>query len=239
MAKATPKQAHTAKGSRRQPGSAQDDIYRDLLSDAAASGGIVKNERPLKRRRVKVESIEDASLSKSEKDYAQESLNIAKVVHHADAEQASAVNDGSQSLNKVEALAQEGSAEEDLAHSEALEQVVYDESDTSEESDFDWENVLHQDQLAGSHVTETNAREPLVEDMQIELDQPTSANAKRTISQRLPSSNIEKRKRLDLHKVHICALLAQLYARNTWCNDERTHVCHHQSIKVTRISYIL
>lgn len=95
-------------------------------------------------------------------------------------------------------------------------QVVYNGSDDSaEDSDFEFEDV----NLAGDEGSQPDVKEETADQgLSIELD-PKKDLPARAAQKRLPSSRLEKQKRLEIHKVHLQCLLAHVYIRNDWCND--------------------
>ncbi|KAF2837488.1 Rad4-domain-containing protein [Patellaria atrata CBS 101060] len=93
------------------------------------------------------------------------------------------------------------------------------DSDESEESEFEWEDV--------------GLGKTLEDDKEVDIDPNTSGaplsivlgersqNAGKTprrIRRRVVTS-VEKKMRLDIHKIHILCLLSHVHIRNDWCND--------------------
>lgn len=97
-----------------------------------------------------------------------------------------------------------------------FQQVTYDDSVSSDESDFEFEDV---DIDAERDSNQASAPPVAVNDLTLELDAPKVTPSKARNKRRLPSSRIEKGKRLDVHKLHLCCLLTHVYIRNAWCND--------------------
>jgi len=107
------------------------------------------------------------------------------------------------------------------------QQVVYDDYQT-EGSDFEFEDVdLDGVQQERDDPQEQPTAADLATDLNIAvtLDIDKAKGKKSRTNQRLSSSTIEKQKRIDIHKVHLCCLLAHVYMRNAWCNDEQIQVC--------------
>lgn len=97
------------------------------------------------------------------------------------------------------------------------EQAIYDDSaGTSSESDIDFEDVdLVKDEVLSDGAADADAKR----DLSITLDPQKQTPSKTRAQNRLPSSRLEKQKRVNVHKVHLQCLLAHVYIRNTWCND--------------------
>ena len=104
-------------------------------------------------------------------------------------------------------------------HGLARRQTAYNDSEDSAESDVNWEEV------------------DLVEDVQVDN---TSANAQalnlvlgdtgeskqnlHQSSKKRPATSAERKLKLEIHKMHVLCLLAHVYLRNHWCNDDEVHV---------------
>ncbi|KKK21300.1 hypothetical protein AOCH_000552 [Aspergillus ochraceoroseus] len=97
-------------------------------------------------------------------------------------------------------------------------QTVYNSpSESSEDSDMEWEEVDIQQPsshpiLPGPVAAADDA--PL----QIILDRQEGQRQKST--RQKPVTGAEKRLRLDVHKMHLLCLLCHVQRRNLWCNDE-------------------
>jgi len=106
------------------------------------------------------------------------------------------------------------------------QQVVYDDYQT-EGSDFEFEDV---DLDGVPQERDESPEQPTAADLAtnlniaVILDSDKAKGKKSRTNQRLSSSTMEKQKRLDIHKIHLCCLLAHVYMRNAWCNDEQIQV---------------
>jgi len=105
-------------------------------------------------------------------------------------------------------------------------QIVYDDYRT-EDSDIEFEdvgldNIPSEDDDHGAELTAADR----ATDLNIAVPSKTSTETtkRRNASQRLPSSLVEKQKRIDIHKIHICCMLSHVYTRNAWCNNEIVQV---------------
>ena len=102
------------------------------------------------------------------------------------------------------------------------QQMAFNDFDDTEDSDFDWEEV---------DLVRTADPEgvPSLKDDSLSLmlggdtksDLPDIKSRKRK-----PATAAERRLRLEIHKLHVLCLLAHVYLRNHWCNDETVHVSH-------------
>ncbi|KAH5433832.1 hypothetical protein HBI44_034090 [Parastagonospora nodorum] len=114
-----------------------------------------------------------------------------------------------------------GSMPPDVAPSSGrILQTVID-SDESDDSDEEWEDALADGDEADEHE-ETESVIPQVAGISITLGANKDAEPapKRRIRRRAITS-VDKKKRLDIHKMHVLCLLYHVYRRNAWCNDLR------------------
>ena len=105
-------------------------------------------------------------------------------------------------------------------------QVVYDDYRT-EDSDIEFEdvgfdNIPLEDDDHGAQLTAADRATDL--NIAVPSKNLIEPAKKRNTSQRLPSSLVEKQKRIDIHKIHICCILSHVYTRNAWCNNETIQV---------------
>ncbi|KAI4112634.1 MAG: hypothetical protein LQ341_007844, partial [Variospora aurantia] len=133
-----------------------------------------------------------------------------------------------------------GSGDEDVENqngsivdpSPRQQQVPY-EDDTSEESDFAWEEV----ELA--HEADQPILDPAEDDNTQDLNLVLEDDRKQprnqgSIARRKPLTALEKKMRLEVHKVHFLCLLYHVHLRNHWCNDQNLHT---KAIRFQKILY--
>lgn len=101
-----------------------------------------------------------------------------------------------------------------------LQQISQTESEDSGHSDVDWEEIELQNAAAAS---DREHHEP--EDLNIVLGAEKSehTSALDGMAKRRPITAEEKMLRLEIHKMHLCSLMAHVYLRNHWCNDGDVH----------------
>lgn len=99
------------------------------------------------------------------------------------------------------------------------QQTTFDDSDSAGGSDVDWEDIDLQKENDGENPSDPVEDDP-PGDISVVIGREPAKPTKTQLSRRLPSSAIDKKKRLDVHKIHVCCLLAHVYTRNAWCNDE-------------------
>ena len=170
------------------------DIYRDMLFDATSSSTTRTNEegRAIKRRRVKGRIVTQS----------REELATYHTNQSSDGAHDSELNEPFET------------------NEPNLQQILQTESDDSEDSNIDWEQIeLQNDGGAPSH----EPHEP--EDLNIVLG---GGNSEQTsprggAAKRRPITAEEKMLRLDIHKMHMCSSIAHVFLRNHWCNDGNVH----------------
>lgn len=111
----------------------------------------------------------------------------------------------------------------DLTHPLQQEQTAY-KDDSSEESDFAWEEVglpYEEPQVFdGERDEQEEPQLHLVLNGQAEESFRSPAAVRRK-----PLTALERKLRLEVHKVHLLCLLSHVHLRNHWCNDQNIHVC--------------
>lgn len=104
----------------------------------------------------------------------------------------------------------------------ARQQMAYNESEDSAESDMDWEEV----DLEHTSVKENSPErddEPKGE-LNLVLGHKDDEMRRWTPTKRKPMTKAEKQVRLEIHKMHLLSLLFHVHLRNHWCNDKEVHV---------------
>ena len=101
-------------------------------------------------------------------------------------------------------------------------QTGYDESGASSDSDLNWEEVDLKDSVKAEHAT--SASEDESRPLNIVLhDNGITGQKQRGPKRRLVTA-AERKLRLEIHKMHLLSLLAHIYLRNHWCNNQDVQV---------------
>ena len=128
------------------------------------------------------------------------------------------------------------SSSEEVVQEEAKPiQTAYD-LDASEESEVDWEDVdLEPAPSALASIAQTSRTDKAADEgtLQITLGQQVEKDKKKVTGRRKPITALEKKWRLDIHKVHLLCLLGHVRLRNAWCNDVEVQV--HKPIILFKI----
>ena len=177
------------------------DVYQEMLADAVSSSPTRLSEEG---RTVKRRRVGGRVVTQGTDD---------ETVHHSD--YASTVAGDTDAGGSV------------ARNSLALQQTAYNDSEDSADSDMDWEEV----ELKGGNATHgfddsANDEGP----MELTLGNGHNANRAHGLPKRKPVTAAEKKTRLEVHKMHLLSLLAHIYKRNHWCND--------QGVQVRLVSYL-
>lgn len=215
------------RSTRRGRASQQDDdvpaIFQEMLLEeeaAVKATSTDEDERPVKKRKTArsqtssspvakpsyvdataIKEIKHASSIRSRKDA---SLEPKATLH---------------SLTHPPVAAQSRSPDAAPPNGRILQTVI--DSDESDDSDEEWEDAL----ADGDETDEDEKTEsvmPQVAGISITLGANKGAEPtpKRRIRRRAITL-VDKKKRLDIHKMHVLCLLYHVYRRNAWCNDLR------------------
>jgi xeroderma pigmentosum group C-complementing protein len=100
-------------------------------------------------------------------------------------------------------------------------QTIID-SDESDDSDIEWEDALGD--ASDSDDQENAEAAPTVGDVSIRIGaSKTVVHETKKRARRRAITSVDKKRRLDIHKMHLLCLLYHVHRRNAWCNDERVH----------------
>ncbi|KAL5118499.1 hypothetical protein ACEQ8H_003514 [Pleosporales sp. CAS-2024a] len=206
------------RSTRRSKASQKDDnvpnIFQEMLLEeekAAKATSTDENERPAKKRKTapSISSPIKPSPSKTLSIRAPENQPTVSARKGVAREAESVSHNDTHSPDVVQLLA-----------TERIVQTITD-SDESDGSDEEWEDALadgddtdeHQEpetaipQVAGISITVGSNKAP----------EPVT---RRKVRRRAITS-VDKKKRLDIHKMHVLCLLYHVHRRNAWCNDLR------------------
>ncbi|RMZ74563.1 dna repair rad4 [Pyrenophora seminiperda CCB06] len=119
-----------------------------------------------------------------------------------------------------------------------VRQTIVD-SDESDDSDMEWEDALIDDDDDDDPDESVEAPRQ-VGDISITLggSKATDTGPKRKVRRRAITS-VDKKRRLDIHKMHLLCLLYHVHRRNTWCNDKRVQSALRKMVPSTTLSYLI
>ncbi len=174
------------------------DIYREMLAEAASSSPTQRSEdgKAVKRRRV------------GGRIFTQ-------------------VNDDTTSYRSDQSSNAPNKSDLDELFEDvqpAPQQMLQSDSEDSAGSDFNWEEVDLSEQLNQARGPEPGEGESGDLDLVLHDKEHERISSGRGKAKRKPITAEEKMLRLEIHKIHLCSLLAHVYLRNNWCNDDRVQV---------------
>ena len=186
------------------------DVYGEMLAEVVSSSPTRKSDdgATVKRRRIGGRLV------------AQSVDGNASPRHE---QSTSTVNE-----NDIDAL-----FEEPKPTPQRIEQTETEDSADSDEyfEDVDLDSSVQQDASLSHEVDGVGGLDLVLS----EVNQKATRSAQ---VRRKPITSTEKKLRLEIHKMHLCSLLAHVHLRNHWCNDESVHsVCRKLLTKKT-ISYL-
>ena len=185
------------------------DVYGDMLAEAVSSPTRKSEDgTPIKRRRVGGRIV------------------IQNVNENASHQSEQSISTGEQ--DSIDDL-----FEEPEPTPQHIEQT---ESEDSAYSDEDFEDVD-----LGSNIKQPDSSDHEIEepgDLKLVLGGNNQETSKSMQVRRKPITTVEKKLRFQIHKLHLCSLLAHVYLRNHWCNDVKVHSALKSLLTRKTVSYL-
>ena len=181
-----------------------DPVFQDmLLTESTPTINAEEEKRPLKRRRVGGRADQT---DKKEKSFTQQ-------------------KHPSPSLSKTD----EDEPVRPTASGAILEgsrQIILNHSDTSEDSDIEWEDVGQQASSTSikNETSVYNNNNNTSADISVVINEQHDAKEQMSKQRRKLRTLLEKNRRIETHKVHVLCLLAHTRLVNSWCNDRLIQV---------------
>lgn len=197
------------RGSRQRPNGAdgnEPDIYQEMLAEAGmsappAASSPERPERPLKRRRGVVPSVQRPT-EPNEPEKVSQATEAPKPV----LEQQDDSDDD-----------EEDAEFEDVAIPEPTVQTVELESDEEEDED---EDLNFEDVGLFIPLPDGDSEQQEPKELELNLSAQKSAmTSKQGPDRRRPVTKEERERRIDIHKTHLICLMSHVAKRNHWCND--------------------
>ena len=188
------------------------EVYREMLADAVTSSPTQTSDdgRPIKRRRV----------------------GGRIVTQHHDSPASHQSDESSKTGNDSDL---DELFEDVRPH---RQQILQTESEDSADSDLDWEEVVSREGVKQEGTPERENTK--LGELYLVLGQEgqESKLSRQQHPKRKPATAEEKRLRLEIHKMHLCSLIAHVYTRNHWCNDGKIHAALKKHLTEKVISYL-
>lgn len=190
--------------------------YRDMLAEAEAESSPTQTGdegRPIKRRRVRGRIVTQDEISSSQVD-SRTNLQELSTGQQGNSKQGREVVPPNDEIES-----QRGEIEDGLS----CQEQTADKDETSEESDFAWEEVDLAHDADQPMVDSANEYERQNLDLVLEGEE-RPGQRQSAVMRRKTLTAIERKLRLEVHKVHLLCLLFHVHLRNHWCNDQNVHV---------------
>ncbi|CAO2656010.1 Nn.00g048130.m01.CDS01 [Neocucurbitaria sp. VM-36] len=220
-ADATTPRRSARSGRNSQKDDALPDVFQDLLYEEQASqaAGLDEDERPLKKRKTARSQRTESPVSHLQP--VQSSTDPARILS-SPAQPPTRPVPHSQvpSHTRTQLTTDAAVIEDDKPINGRLLQTIID-SDESDGSDIEWEDALGDE--AGTEDEDEDAKSaPPVGDISITIGSKKVENLEpKRIIRRRAITSVDKKRRLDIHKMHLLCLLYHIHRRNAWCNDRR------------------
>ena len=170
------------------------DVYNEMLTEAVSSPTRKSEDgTPVKRRRVGGRIV------------------IQDVADNTSQRPEQSI--GARNLTSIDDL-----FEEPKCTPQHIEQT---ESEDSADSDEDFEDVDLGSNIKDYDVSDREMEHPV--ELNLDLSGNNLKNQRSTLARRKPITSVERKLRLEIHKMHLSSLIAHVHLRNHWCNDESVH----------------
>ncbi|KAL8877772.1 MAG: hypothetical protein Q9192_008601, partial [Flavoplaca navasiana] len=208
----------TSKGKSQRTAHGLNDAYQDMLNEASSSPTQTSDEgRTVKKRRVQGRIVAQNDADGSLTRLSPEGRLLPTASH-------------------VDRSSENSTVKLEPTHPLQQEQTAY-EVDCSEESDFAWEEVglAHEE----AEVLDDPLKEQQEQQLDLVLDQDGEEDTTSpAVARKKPLTALERKLRLEVHKVHLLCLLSHVHMRNHWCNDQNIHKALYRSLPKQIVSLL-
>lgn len=200
------------------------DVFQDLIFEEQASkaAGPDEDSRPLKKRRITRPTSQRHSSPTPEPELpeSQEYRAAIRVSSQAQSSTRSQFHAPAQSSTQAQVQVPDTGNPDDAGNNSHVRQTIID-SDESDDSDMEWEDALAEGNDTDD-LDDGRDNEPEIGDISITIGAVSGEETKpKKQVRRRAITSVEKKRRLDVHKMHLLCLLYHVHRRNAWCNDER------------------
>lgn len=215
-ADATPLRRSLRRGRSSQQDEGIPTVFQEMLREEEASQttGTQEDERPLKKRKT-------ARSQRSSSPVAQPSRTKSPTPASAPSPAKAPLRVPVPSHGLTQSRNDTTPESRDVPPAQGrLRQTIVD-PDESDGSDEEWEDALVDGDDTDGHDGPTDAA-PRVGDISITIGgRKEKGGETRPKVRRRAITSVDKKRRLDIHKMHVLCLLYHVYRRNVWCNDLR------------------
>ncbi|KAF1946058.1 Rad4-domain-containing protein [Clathrospora elynae] len=195
----------------------QEMVHEEQVSKAASAD---EDDRPLKKRKTARAQITPSPVSQP-RPVVQSTDRSSKLSSPAPSQIKTTSRFQMPSHTRMQPTAAIESMTDDETRTNARVRQTIVDSDESDGSDLEWEDALG-DGDDTDDADEGGEAAPHVGDISIAIGgkKITEKEEKRKVRRRAITS-VDKKRRLDIHKMHVLCLLYHVHRRNAWCNDIR------------------
>lgn len=218
------------RSTRRTRSSQQDEdvpsVFQEMLREeqqaeqASKATSTDEDERPLKKRKTALSQQASSPAPESPaRALPKQAPKLAPPL--SSRVKAAAQRSQGPSRRHTQPLDHERPRSRDVAPVIGRQRQTIEDSDESDGSDEEWEDALADGTDTEDHDDVAQVT-PQVADISITIggNKAEEQTTRRKIRRRAITS-VDKKKRLDIHKMHVLCLLYHVYRRNAWCNDLR------------------
>jgi xeroderma pigmentosum group C-complementing protein len=216
-ASATPRRSARRTRSSQQDGGVPA-VFQEMLREEQASKAISADEdgRPLKKRRT-ARSQRTASPVNQPEPVQPPTEPAARLPSPAPSETktASRFQVPSHTRPRPPPATQPVSTHETPISGRVRQTII--DPDESDDSDIEWEDALGD----GDDSDDPDDAAPEVGDISITIGGKKAEDTSKRKVRRRAITSVDKKRRLDIHKMYVLCLLYHVHRRNAWCNDRR------------------
>lgn len=205
--------ARTSKNTQQDGG--VPDVFQEMLHEAQAAEAD-EDDRPRKKRRTAPSQTSQGPVAPAS--------HVQSPIHKPITPLPSrpvAVNITPSQARTQAPVAAEAITEFEVTKNVRVRQTIEDSDESDDDSDVEWENALEdgEDSDDAEEVKETVRP---IGDINIAIGgKKAEETTVRRKFRRRAITSVDKKRRLDIHKMHVMCLLYHVHRRNTWCNDRR------------------
>lgn len=217
---ATPRRS-ARNGRNSQKNDGVPEVFQELLQEDQTSeaAGAEEGDRPRKKRRTARSQRTESPVSQPISTFSPIPTPGTPLPNHNDAVEAAPQAQVPSRMRVQPDATPESIADDEIPAIARVRQTIED-SDESDDSDMEWENVLDD----GDETDDADDKEaaPPIGDISIAMggNKLQEPGAGRKVRRRAITS-VDKKRRLDIHKMYVLCLLYHAHRRNAWCNDRR------------------
>jgi len=230
----TPPRRSARRGRISQDDEAVPSVFRDMLLDAQLSEA-GEDDRPRKKRRTAHSRISKSPLPGPTRVQTSARKPVSPLSSHQSFAPVSQSRVTPPSLWKPQASGEITRAPTNTR----VRQTIEDPDESDDESDMEWEDALG-DGDDSDGTEEVKETVPQIGDISITIGgNAPGDSATRQKTRRRAITSVDKKRRVDLHKIHVMCLMYHVHRRNAWCNDKRVQSTLRKIVSPTILANLI